>query len=139
MGVLVDDQNQQALNEFRDRFRTKPELLVRAPGRVNLIGGHLDYHEGFVLPVAIDRVLTLIGRRRDDDRVRIYSPSFGVSAWLSLGGEQRHPTVLGRYCQGAIVALRRRCDLKYGCDALVGGDLPAGAGLSSSSALVVAF
>ena len=51
---------------FEKRFGAKPELVVRAPGRVNIIGEHTDYNHGFVLPMAIERETAIAGRRRDD-------------------------------------------------------------------------
>lgn len=135
----MDGPDEQAVEAFRGRFSAAPEIAVQAPGRVNLIGGHLDYHQGFVLPLAIDRRLTLLGRRRTDRQVRVHSERLGLSAWLDLETSARHPTVLGRYCQGVIMALRAVYPLERGCEVLIAGDLPPGAGLSSSSALVLGF
>jgi len=64
---------------FRQIFGSLPETVVRAPGRVNLIGEHTDYNDGFVLPAAIDRAISYAGRRRADRRVRVYSEDFKAS------------------------------------------------------------
>lgn len=133
----MDTGDEQAISMFRAQFGNEPEIVVRAPGRVNLIGGHLDYHEGFVLPLAIDRGLVLVGRRRPDRQICISSAALRLTARIEADDPRRHPTALGRYCQGAVAALHPACPIQCGCDVLVGGDLPAGAGLSSSSALVV--
>ncbi|MDQ3413770.1 MAG: galactokinase, partial [Verrucomicrobiota bacterium] len=58
---------------FANLFGVAPPIVVRAPGRVNLIGEHTDYNEGFVLPMAIDRATWIALRRRDDDTVRLHS------------------------------------------------------------------
>src|SRR5712692_7935029 len=115
----MDDRSEPARQAFRDSFSADPEIIVRAPGRVNLIGGHLDYHQGFVLPLAIDRGLTLVGRRTSDRRVRVYSQHLRLAAWLDLDRSARHPTILGRYCQGAIAALRAIYPVDRGCDVLI--------------------
>ena len=70
---MVVETTGQLQRGFEAVFGAEPELAIRAPGRVNLIGDHTDYHEGFVLPMAIDRALVLQGRRRSDRRVRVHS------------------------------------------------------------------
>ena len=61
---------------FKSFYGPEPELIVRAPGRVNLIGEHTDYNDGFVLPMAIDRAIWMALRPRDDGRVRLFSVDF---------------------------------------------------------------
>jgi galactokinase len=61
----------QVASAFRDRFGSPPQALVRAPGRVNLIGEHTDYNDGFVLPMAIDRAICVALRPRSDGRVHV--------------------------------------------------------------------
>lgn len=109
------------------------------PGRVNLIGDHTDYHEGFVLPMALDRGLVLQGRPRPDRCVRVYSQVLQGGVELELDVRERHPERWARYFQGVLSVLAARQPLPYGCDVLIDGDLPPGSGLSSSSALVVGF
>jgi len=74
------------LGRFRDVYpRSKGNVfMARAPGRVNLIGEHTDYNEGFVLPVAVDREVRVLGQRRPDDRVVIYSANFDRRASFDL-------------------------------------------------------
>jgi galactokinase len=74
------------IQEFKQRFGTPPVFTVRAPGRVNLIGEHTDYNDGFVLPIAIDRAVWIALRPRDDRRVVINSLDFGQTAEFSLTG-----------------------------------------------------
>lgn len=79
---------------FRDTYSAAPEFIVRAAGRVNLIGEHTDYNEGFVMPMAIDRGTWIALRRRDDDTVRIRSLEFDKTAEFSLKATKR--TGIGR-------------------------------------------
>ena len=67
------EAKQQVIRKFQELFGGKPTCLVRAPGRVNLIGEHTDYNDGFVLPMAIDRAAWIAFRPRSDQQVRVYS------------------------------------------------------------------
>jgi galactokinase len=71
---------------FRSFYGSEPELIVRAPGRVNLIGEHTDYNNGFVLPMAIDRAIWMALRPRDDGRVRLFSVDFDETVEFDLAG-----------------------------------------------------
>lgn len=106
-----------------------------APGRVNLLGEHLDYNGGPVLPMAIDRRLTLKARLRDDDAVRV---------WTTLGGRQADEFTVGvqpgevtgwaATVAGVVWALGEAGHQLRGADLVIDGDLPSGAGLASSAA-----
>ncbi len=116
-----------------------------APGRVNLIGEHTDYNEGFVLPIAVDRVAAFAGRARADRVVRLWSMHFQEYAQFTLEGlpasfERQRATLPGwaRYVLGVATELRREGIQLSGFDAVVGGDVPLGGGMSSSAALEVA-
>lgn len=116
-----------------------------APGRVNLIGEHTDYNDGFVLPIAIDRVATFAGRARGDDFVRLWSSHFREYARFSLQGlpdtfEQQRDTLpaWARYILAVVAELARTGVGLVGFDAVVGGNVPLGGGMSSSAALEVA-
>ncbi|MBA4179358.1 MAG: hypothetical protein C0506_02110, partial [Anaerolinea sp.] len=114
-----------------------PNVAVRAPGRVNLIGEHTDYSELPVLPIAIDRALTIAAAARDDAVVRVVSSLFETPAELHRGQrDEELPAPWHRYLAGALAQL---ADLAPGpgADVFVTGDLPASGGLSSSSALTV--
>lgn len=124
---------------FAGRFGAPPALVVRAPGRVNLIGEHTDYHEGYVLPMAIDRSIVFEGRPRPDRRVRAFSVALESAVEFGLDDAAPHPVKWARYLQAAAVTLGARHPVRRGCDVLVSGDLDPGGGLSSSSALVVGF
>src|SRR5262249_30097152 len=112
----------------------------RAPGRVNLIGDHTDYHEGFVLPLAVDRDCVIAARRRDDARVTVRSVELRAdgSVDVAADGSDAPSTVeprWGRYVAGVVRALADAGRRPVGLDAAVTWTGPVGAGLSSSAAL----
>src|SRR5512136_1437701 len=78
------DLRSRVTKEFTQRFGTPPGAIVRAPGRVNLIGEHTDYNDGFVLPMAIDRAIWIALRPRKDWRVCIYSLDFDQTIEFTL-------------------------------------------------------
>ncbi len=122
---------------FATYFNAKPEFVVRAPGRVNLIGEHTDYNDGFVLPMAIDRAVWMALTPRTDSTVRIRSLDLGVDSAFDL-----HSLTKGEgwieYVKGVAYELQRDgCQLR-GFDAVMTGDVPRGAGLSSSAAVELA-
>ena len=119
--------------------------MAWASGRVNLIGEHTDYNDGFVLPIAIDRVAAFAGRARSDGIVRLWSSHFQAYAQFSLEGLpgtfERQRNALpdwGRYVLGVAAELLSAGATPAGFDALLHGDVPVGGGMSSSAALEVA-
>lgn len=76
--------NQAIQSAFRQTFRGEPEVVVAAPGRVNLIGEHTDYNEGYVLPMAIDRGVAIAGRRRPDPKIILHSLDYGQRTEFTL-------------------------------------------------------
>jgi len=130
---------EKLLARFAVEFGRKAEVLSRAPGRVNLIGEHTDYNEGFVLPVAIDRAVYVAAAARDDDVMRVAALDFSDSVSFSLGDihfDEEHQW--SNYLRGVAWVLQRRGLKLCGMDAMVSGDVPIGAGLSSSAAIEVA-
>jgi len=124
---------------FESRFGRSPAAVSAAPGRVNLIGEHLDYNEGHVLPVAIDRSIMVAFAPRPDRRVRMYSLDFEQESAFDLEDIQRDAEVpWSDYVRGVAWALRGAGHRVSGLDAALQGDVPVGAGLSSSAALEVA-
>ena len=124
---------------FKKVFGAAPEVVVRAPGRVNLIGEHTDYNDGFVLPAAIDRYIAFAGRQRPDRKVRAHSIDFQDSAEFSLDDIQKdaaHPW--SNYLRGVSKFLESDGHQLAGADLVFGGDVPREAGLSSSAAVEVA-
>lgn len=125
---------------FRERFGRAPEAIAEAPGRVNLVGEHLDYNGGLVLPVAIDRSVLVAFARRDDAEVGVYSVEFGEDSAFRLGSQMQTNAEApwSKYVRGVSWVLTEACDPHFGLDLAVDGDVPLGAGLSSSAALEVA-
>ena len=126
---------------FREVFpRGRGDVfMARAPGRVNLIGEHTDYNDGFVLPVAIDREVRALGQRRPDDRVVVYSANFRrrVSFELDALGRSERQTWIN-YPQGVADALQRAGYHLPGMNLLLWGNIPPGGGMSSSAAVEIA-
>jgi len=123
---------------FQQTFGSPPETVVRAPGRVNLIGEHTDYNDGFVLPAAIDRAITYAGRRRADRRVRVYAEDFQATVEFELDDLQRdNEKRWSNYLRGVSKFLEADGHRLTGADIAFGGDVPREAGLSSSAAVEV--
>lgn len=124
---------------FQRVFGSPPEAVARAPGRVNLIGEHTDYNDGFVLPAAIDRHIRVAGRRRRDRTVRAHALDFDDAAEFSLDALEREaPRHWSNYLRGVAKFLEADGHRLAGADLVFGGDVPREAGLSSSAALEVA-
>jgi len=123
---------------FERRFGRRPEGFADAPGRVNLIGEHLDYNLGWVLPIAIDRTVLVAFARRDDRRVRAYSVDLDEQRKFSLADIEAAPAGWSRYVAGVAWALKDAGYRLPGLDLALQGDVPVGAGLSSSAALQLA-
>ena len=128
----------QARDAFETAFGGWPDLIVRAPGRVNLIGEHTDYNEGFVFPVAIDRWVVFAMRPRPDGVARIFSVLHKEMAEFSM---QIPPERTGHWSDYPKGVVREFQALGYdlcGFDAVLLGNVPMGAGLSSSAAVEMA-
>lgn len=126
---------------FTERFGYAPALTIQAPGRVNLIGEHTDYNDGFVLPCAIDYQTVIAGARRDDRQIRVIAADYdGQLDQFSLDDPiVSHPDQLwSDYVRGVIKHLQLRNANFGGADLVIAGNVPQGAGLSSSASLEVA-
>jgi galactokinase len=124
---------------FRERYGREPRLF-QAPGRVNLIGEHTDYHEGLVLPMAIDRATLVAASAREDRTVRACSLASGDEREVVLD----HGPIAARqdwaaYVEGVARVLEEATGPLRGADLVIAGDVPIGAGLSSSASLEVAL
>src|SRR5258708_1794888 len=125
-------------SEFRDLFGADP-TLYRAPGRVNLIGEHTDYNDGFVMPAAIDYSCWIAAAPRTDRKIVVHSKNFSETVELDLNqGNRRARRHWSDYVFGTALMLDRAGFRLVGADMVISSDVPIGAGLSSSAALEVA-
>jgi galactokinase len=122
--------------EFVSRFGHNPRVF-RAPGRVNLIGEHVDYNDGWVLPIAMDRYCHVLARAREDGTLRVHSEQFGETVEHVLGESRRGGHHWSDYVRGVAWALDEAGAKLSGADMLIASDVPVGSGLSSSAALEV--
>lgn len=124
---------------FAGQFNTKADLVTRAPGRVNLIGEHTDYNDGFVLPCAIGPATMVAAKKRDDQEVHIVATDFGNSAdSFNLSTIAKGEHGWATYVRGMIITLQKAGYELTGANLAIAGNLPRGAGLSSSASLEVA-
>lgn len=133
---------ERVLREFEHRTGAKAIMLARAPGRVNLIGDHTDYNDGFVLPMAIDRAVWIALQPRADSHVVAHSIDFGEDATFDVHDITHGESGWAEYLRGVAWALDTRETRDGGAlcgwEGVLAGDVPLGAGLSSSAALELA-
>ena len=127
----------RVLEAFEERYGAEPSFLVRAPGRVNLIGEHTDYNGGFVLPLAIDRAVWLALRPREDSKVEIHSLEFKKTRTFNLENFSKEEGWL-EYLKGTAWALQEAGFALGGWEGVSSSDVPRSSGLSSSAALELA-
>ncbi len=132
-------RTQSLIKEFEARFGAAPTHMAVGPGRVNLIGEHTDYNDGFVLPVALRRDIRVVLRPREDRTVRAYSLEYDSWHEFDMDHLQYDKDVLwSNYVQGVVWVLEEQGVRLNGMDALISGNVPRASGLSSSAALEVA-
>ncbi|MBC7360681.1 MAG: galactokinase [Candidatus Aminicenantes bacterium] len=119
---------------FEKKFNRKP-VVIASPGRINLIGEHTDYNEGFVLPGATDRVIILAIAPREDRRCRFYSVDFDQDFETDLSHLQKSQLRWPDYLQGVIDQFLKAGYMIKGVDVAFGGNVPIGGGMSSSAAV----
>ena len=123
---------------FRKQFGGGPEFIVRAPGRVNLIGEHTDYNDGFVLPMAIDRATWIALRPRADGRILLRALEHPDVLIFDLAKIEKRAHHWSEYPKGVAWALRDAGHALRGWEGSCGCDVPMGAGLSSSASFELA-
>ncbi|ADU68471.1 galactokinase [Pantoea sp. At-9b] len=126
---------------FVETFGYQPSHSIQAPGRVNLIGEHTDYNDGFVLPCAIDYQTVIACAKRDDRQVRVVAVDYDNqqdSFSLDAPIEPLSEPMWANYVRGVVKHLQKRDASFGGVDMVISGNVPQGAGLSSSASLEVA-
>ena len=133
-------------DSFRQQFNSSPKVLAQAPGRVNLLGEHVDYNDGFVLPVAIDRAVHVAAAPASGGIVTLAALDLNARVSFSLSSLAEKIDVNGkplpgwaRYPAGVAHVLQQEGLAVKGMQAVFTSDVPIGAGLSSSAAVEVAF
>ena len=129
---------QLATEKFEEKFGEAPTFIIRAPGRVNLIGEHTDYNDGFVMPMAIDRAVWLAIRPRTDGIVSVESLEMEDAAEFEIGNLGQPGDGWGEYLKGVTWALLEDGFDLSGWEGVMTSDVPVGAGLSSSAAIEMA-
>lgn len=119
---------------FEERFGKKP-LIVRSPGRVNIIGEHTDYNEGFVLPAAIDRAIFVAIGNRNDDTIHLYSKEFDEEHVVKISALKKSEKGWANYILGVVDQIIKKGISIPGFNLVLDGNVPVGAGLSSSAAI----
>jgi len=121
-------------NKFKELFEVTP-LLLRSPGRVNLIGEHTDYNMGFVLPAAIDKAMYFGISARKDTTCKIFSLDMNELVEADINRIEKSHKVWANYLIGVVEQFRKSGRNFRGFNCVFGGDIPIGAGLSSSAAI----
>ncbi|GAA4212829.1 galactokinase [Pedobacter jeongneungensis] len=125
---------QQLKNTFKKLFNAEP-LLVRSPGRINIIGEHTDYNGGFVMPAAIDKAIYVAISKREDDEIHLFSESYQQFDISSVKNLKKSENSWANYILGVADQLKERGYKLGGFNFYIDGDVPLGAGLSSSAAV----
>ena len=129
------DAKRAVRSEFKQLFNQAPSILVRSPGRVNLIGEHTDYNDGLVMPLAIEQSLFLAVQSRPDRRVVVHSLDLGSTVDFALDNFSNTGSGWGEYLKGTAWALMEVGYPLEGWEGVLSSEIPIGAGLSSSAAL----
>jgi galactokinase len=125
---------QNLKNTFKKLFNVEP-ILVRSPGRINIIGEHTDYNGGFVMPAAIDKAIYVAISKREDDEVHLFSESYQQFDISSIKNLKKSENSWANYILGVADQLKERGYKLGGFNFYIDGDVPLGAGLSSSAAV----
>src|SRR4051812_30131996 len=133
----MGDQDLKAF--FQTTFGASPAHVVRAPGRLELLGNHTDYNAGLVMSLAVDRYVYIAASPRKDAKIELASTSFPTRESFYLDQIERNPaTPWANYIKGVLLQLKNSGIHFTGFNAAVHGTIPFGAGLSSSAALEIA-
>ncbi len=136
-----DDLIQTALSSYLAHFEAPAQKASIAPARVNLIGEHTDYNDGFVLPAAIDFYTCVAGALNNDNAVNVVALDFNETDHFDLSAKdiQKSEALWKNFIRGAFYILKNQGYQLHGCNLVISGTIPKGAGLSSSASLEVAL
>jgi galactokinase len=122
--------------KFKNTFQNEPQFLIKAPGRINLIGEHTDYNDGFVLPAAVDKAIYFAFSKRQDSICSFVSFDLNDAMEISLDDLKKTEKGWANYLIGAIHELKvEGYQIDKGVNIVFGGDVPLGGGMSSSAAI----
>jgi len=124
---------------FEKYFHVIPALVAYAPGRINIIGEHTDYNQGLAMPCAINRWVTVSVSPRMDNQVHVVSIDFDDKMKFELNTTYEPKALWEQYIYGCISLFKQVYPIPFGFNAMISGNVPIGAGVSSSAALEVAF
>lgn len=132
---------QKLLTAYQKTFSKPAQSLIKSPGRVNIIGEHTDYNDGFVLPMALDEATWIALSPRDDQKISAYSLNFDAHENIDIEQLDKPTTILWpEYIKGVIEIFKDTYpQTLHGFDAVICSDIPMGAGLSSSASFELAI
>ena len=126
-------------NEFKRQYRNEPEDITFTPGRINIIGEHTDYNDGLAMPSAIDRWVCVAACKSSNKSSTIYSLNYNESLLISNHVTDKLQGIWKQLATAAIHVITAEFGIEEGTNMAVGGNIPIGCGLSSSSALVISI
>jgi galactokinase len=136
---MTPNDTQDVQNLFKKHFQHTPAHLVRAPGRLELLGNHTDYNDGLVMALAVDRYITIAAEPRADGKIELISSMFPQPEIFPANEFKKNPAApWANYVKGTLEQLQKRGVHFNGFNAAIHGTIPMGAGMSSSAALEVA-
>lgn len=130
----------KTISSFQENFNSKPEKIVLSPGRINLIGEHIDYNDGYVLPAAIDKIICFAFNKNNSNTSRIIALDLDDEFEINITAEVHHDEkVWTNYIRGVIQQLKSSGFQFEGVNCVFSSNIPIGSGLSSSAALECGF
>lgn len=136
---MASNEIPDAQNLFKKHFKQPPAHIVRAPGRLELLGNHTDYNDGLVMALAVDRYIVIAASPRTDGKIELVSSLFPQPEIFPANEFKKNPAApWANYVKGALEQLHKRGVHFSGFNAAIHGTIPMGAGMSSSAALEVA-
>ncbi len=135
----MPDRIAELKQDFHKLFGSTPTAIVKGPGRVDLMGSHTDYNDGFVLPVAVNMDVLAAGRLRDDNTIAVYSANFDTLVQFPLDAIERDSVdTWSNYVRGVVLSLQEAGVGLSGAQIALRGSVPIGSGMSSSAAIEMA-